>query len=270
MLVHMEDWYDPDYDTIAALYGAEFGVAPPEDPDVAFLLALIGDARGPVLDLGCGAGRLLVPLAANGLRVTGVDSSAGMLAQAHAAADAAGVLDRVTLLHDDFRTLAALSARPDTPRFTLAYCAQNTFLHLPDNETHRAALRAIAAHLRPGGRLILDLIHPSPDLLARYYGTLTHEATFFDAEGNRVNRFVTALYHAATQTVDATWFYDRTGSDGTLSRTVVPFTMRLIARYELALLLASAGFVLESLYSDTDLTPLHDNADRMLAVAVKR
>ena len=266
----MDTWNDPDYDTIAALYAAEFGIAEPDDPDVALLLALIGDARGPVLDLGCGTGRLLVPLAADGLRVTGVDTSAGMLAQAHAAAEAMGVRDRTTLLLDDFRTLAALSARADALPFTFAYCAQNTFLHLPDTTAQVKTLRAIGTHLRPGARLLLDLIHPNPDLLARYYGTLTHEATFVDADGNRVDRFVTALYHATTQTVDAIWFYDRTEAGGTLSRIVVPFTMRLIGRYELELVLTTAGFALEDIYSDTDFAPLHDNADRMLVVAVKQ
>jgi len=268
--VYMENWHDPDYDTIATLYTAEFGIAEPDDPDAAFLLALIGDTRGPVLDLGCGTGRLLVPLAADGLRVTGVDTSAGMLAQAHAAAEAMDIRDRVTLLLDDFRTLAALSAHSAALPFTFAYCAQNTFLHLPDNAAQVESLKAIAARLRPGARLLLDLIHPNPDLLARYYGTLTHEATFADNEGNRVDRFVTALYHATTQTVDAIWFYDRTEAGGALSRVVVPFTMRLIGRYELELVLAAAGFALEDIYSDTDFAPLHDNADRMLVVAVKR
>ncbi len=265
----MDEWHDPDYDEIASLYAAEFGVADADDADVAFLLA-VSDGVGPALDLGCGAGRLLVPLAAAGLHVSGVDRSAGMLAAAAAAAAAAGVSGRVALVQDDFRTLAALAARPQTPRFALAYCAQNTFLHMPDRAAQLAALRAVAAALRPGGRLVLDLIHPQPDLLSRYYGTLTHEATFDDPAGGRVDRFVTALYHAATQTVGATWFYDRVAPDGTLRRVVVPFTMRLIGRYELDLLLDAAGFALEDIYSDTDLAPLHDGADRMLAVAVRR
>lgn len=260
----MSEWHDPDYDTIAALYAAEFPVAAADEPDAMWYRAFAERTGGPVLDLGCGAGRFLVPLAAAGYAVTGVDRSPAMLAAAAVAT--APVSDRVTLARDDFRTLGALG----DARFGLAFCAQNTFLHLPDSAAQEAALRAVAARLRPAGVLLLDLIHPAPELLAAYYGVLTHEATFATVNGDRVDRFVSAIYAAATQTVAATWFYDiAAAGDGALRRVTVPFTMRLIGRYEIELLLRAAGFAVEAIYSDTDLTPLTDNAERMLVVAVR-
>jgi SAM-dependent methyltransferase len=259
----MDDWRDPDYEAIAALYAAEFPPADAEDPDAAFLLAFAERTGGPILDLGCGAGRFAVPLAAAGYAVTGVDTSPAMLAQAATAT--AHIPEHVTLVRDDFRTLHALG----DARFGLAFCAQNTFLHLPDGAAQIAALRAVAAHLRPGGVLVLDILHPYPELLASYYGVLTHEATFMTADGDRVDRFVSALYRAATQTVDATWFYDIAVADGTLRRIAVPFTMRLIGRYEIELLLRAAGLTLEAIYADADLTPFHDTAERMLVVAAR-
>jgi SAM-dependent methyltransferase len=261
----MENWHDPDYERIAALYAAEFPPAEADDPDAAFLLAFAARTGGPVLDLGCGAGRFLVPLAEAGYAVTGVDTSAAMLAEAKAALAEAGLAGAVTLRHDDFRALATLGDE----RFALAFCAQNTFLHMADTTAQQAALRAIAAHLRPGGLLVLDLIHPNPELLGAYYGAITHEATFASAEGHRVDRFVSAFYRAATQTVEATWFYDLTAPDRTLQRIVVPFTMRLVGRYEIELLLRGAGFAVEAVYADTDLSPLDDGADRMIVVAVR-
>jgi SAM-dependent methyltransferase len=260
----MENWRDPDYETIAALYAAEFP-AEMDDPDAAFLLAFASRTGGPVLDLGCGAGRFLVPLAEAGYVVTGIDTAAAMLAEARAAVADAGVTEKVTLRQDDFRTLATLG----DARYALAFCAQNTFLHMPDATAQQAALRAIAAHIRPGGLLVLDLIHPNPELLGAYYGAITHEATFESAEGHRVDRFVSAFYRAATQTVEATWFYDITAPDRTLHRVVVPFSMRLIGRYEIELLVQGAGFAVEAIYADTDLSPLDDGADRMIVVAVR-
>ncbi len=261
----MENWHDPDYETIAALYAAEFPPAEPDDADAAFLLAFASRTGGPVLDLGCGTGRFLVPLAKAGYAITGVDTSAAMLAAARMAVGEAGCDANVTLRQDDFRALTSLG---DT-RFALAFCAQNTFLHLPDTASQQAALRAIAAHLRPGSLLVLDLIHPNPELLGAYYGAITHEATFASAAGDRVDRFVSAFYRAATQTVEATWFYDITAPDRALSRIVVPFSMRLIGRYEIELLLHDAGFTVEAIYADADLTLLDDGADRMLIVAAR-
>ena len=91
----MENWHDPDYETIAALYAAEFPPADPDDPDAAFLLAFAARMGGPVLDLGCGAGRFIVPLAEAGYAVTGVDTSAAMLAEARAVVADAGAARRL-------------------------------------------------------------------------------------------------------------------------------------------------------------------------------
>jgi SAM-dependent methyltransferase len=260
----MEDWRDPDYESIAALYAAEFPPADADDPDVELLLAFAARSAGPLLDLGCGAGRFLVPLAEAGYAVTGVDTSAAMLAQAAIAT--AHVTQHVTLVRDDFRALDALG----DARFEFAFCAQNTFLHLPDTAAQMAALRAIAARLRRGGVLFLDLLHPYPELLSSYYGVLTHEAAFATEDGARVDRFVSAMYRAATQTVEATWFYDIAAANGSLQRIVVPFTMRLIGRYEIELLLRAAGFAVEAIYADAGLVPIHDTADRMLVIAVRQ
>ncbi len=262
----MDDWRDPDYEAIAALYAAEFPPAEGDDPDAASLIAFAARTGGPVLDLGCGAGRFLVPLVEAGYAVTGVDTSAAMLAEARDAVAPAGLVANVTLVQDDFRTLTRLG----DARFALAFCAQNTFLHMPDTASQQAALRAIATHLRSGGLLVLDLIHPQPELLASYYGAVTHEATFTSAEGERVDRFVSAFYRAATQTVEATWFYDITGPDRALTRITVPFTMRLVGRYEIEILLDAAGFTVEEIYGDTDLTLLDDRAERMIVVARRR
>src|SRR3954452_9538309 len=173
----MQNWHDPDYETIAALYAAEFPPAAPDDPDAAFLLAFAERAGGPVLDLGCGAGRFVAPRAEAGYAATGVDTSAAMLEEAGRAVAEAGLAGKVTLRRDDFRALDTLGGE----RFGMVFCAQNTFLHMPDATAQRAALRAIAAHLRPGGLLVLDLIHPNPELLGAYYGAITHEETFTSA-----------------------------------------------------------------------------------------
>jgi cyclopropane fatty-acyl-phospholipid synthase-like methyltransferase len=78
---------DP-YAAIAALYDLEHGEY---DADLDLYLSLALATGDPVLELGCGSGRLLVPLAEAGHRVTGVDQSRPMLERARAVAAEAGV-----------------------------------------------------------------------------------------------------------------------------------------------------------------------------------
>src|SRR6266511_5941338 len=75
------------------------------EQDVPFYTALAGGAGGPVLELGCGTGRVLVPCAAAAGAAVGVDVSPSMLARAAAAVAAAGLGDRIELHRGDMRTV---------------------------------------------------------------------------------------------------------------------------------------------------------------------
>jgi SAM-dependent methyltransferase len=223
-------------------------------------------AAGPLLELGCGTGRLLLPLAEVGHTLTGVDLSPAMLEQARRRLAAAGLAERVTLVQDDMRGLRRLGAA----RFRLAFCAINSFLHLPDQAAQIAALRAIRRHLEPGGWLILDLFHPHPDVLGGYDGRLVHETSFTADDGARIDKFASRTLDAAAQTVQTVFFYDRLAPDGRPERTVAPFAMRYIHRFELGLLLEAAGFVLEDLLGDYALNPFESDSLHLIAVARPR
>jgi SAM-dependent methyltransferase len=250
-----------EFDVFAEYYDLEFeGFL----DDLPLYQGYAEDAGGPVLELACGTGRLLLPLAEAGHALTGVDISPAMLAVARRRAEAAGLGGRIALVEDDMRTLDRLGEA----RFRLAFCAINSFLHLPDAAAQLAALRAVHRRLEPGGRLILDLFHPHPDVLADYDGRLAHEESFVDpATGERIDKFVSRTLDAATQTIHSAFIYDRIGGDGRLTRTVAPFRLRYIHRYELELLLARAGFALAELLGDYALAPFAADSLHLIAVA---
>lgn len=248
------------YAEIAELYDLEHaGYA--DDLDLYLNLALAtGD---PVLELGCGSGRVLVPLAEAGHRVTGLDRSSAMLACARAAAATAGVGDRVTLVEGSMREAAEAAGGP----FGLAIVALNGLLHLPTLEEQRAVLIAARQALDPRGQLVLDVFNPTPETLRSFDRAVTHEGSWRDAAGLRVDKFSSRHVSPANQLIDTQLWYDRTGADGIVRRTATAYPMRYLHPAELELLLELAGFVEWQVYGSYDLDPFGDAADRLIVTA---
>ena len=250
-----------EFDRFAPFYDLEFGGYA---DDLDLYRGFAAQAGGPVLELGCGTGRVLVPLAEAGFTVTGVDLSGGMLALAEGAVARAGVAGRATLVRDDIRTLARLGEA----RFALTFSAINSFLHLETRADQLAALGAARRHLVPGGLLILDLFPPHPAVLLEYDGRLIHAATYRDPRtGERIDKFSASAVDLAEQRIETTFFYDRTRADGAVERVAAPFALRYIARFELDLLLERAGFAAIQVFGSYDLDPFTPASERMIAVA---
>ncbi len=161
--------YDPSaaevgvslYDSIAELY----------DPwsrsvteDVGFYVEEARRAGGPVVELGVGTGRIAVPMAAEGIRVIGVDSSPGMLEICRQRAKLAGVEELVDL------RLGDLEEPPVQECVWLVTCPFRSFLHLLDDDARLRALRAARELLVPGGRLVFDVFTPGGADIADTHG----------------------------------------------------------------------------------------------------
>jgi len=251
---------DDPYAEIAALYDLEHRDYD-EDVDLYLNFALVtGD---PVLELGCGSGRLLLPLAEAGHRVTGVDASGPMLDRAAALAEESGVADRVTLHRG---RMEEADAAPGGP-FGIVVVALNGLLHLPTQGAQRAALAAARRALDPRGQLVLDVLNPTPTALAALDQGVVHEGTWRDAEGQRVDKFAARRVSSATQTVETELWYDRLDGAGRLRRTATSYPMRYLHRAELELLLELAGFVEWQVYGGYELEPFGDLSDRLVVTA---
>jgi SAM-dependent methyltransferase len=121
----------------------------PEDAEVAYLRAAIARFGEPALDLGCGTGRLLVPLLAEGLDVNGTDISADMLEYLREAAGTAGIGVEGRLAAQPFDGL-------DRPRRYATIFSIGSFAIGGSPERDAAALRRIHDHLLPGGAVLLS------------------------------------------------------------------------------------------------------------------
>jgi SAM-dependent methyltransferase len=149
------------YDEIARLYDP-WSVSVTED--VGFYVSEARHVAPPVVELGVGTGRIAVPIAAEGICVIGVDSSAGMLEVCRERAEVAGVADLVDLRLGDLR------APPVDERVELVVCPFRSFLHLHRDEERLEGLRAARGLLVDGGRLIFDVFAPGDDDIAETHG----------------------------------------------------------------------------------------------------
>ena len=242
--------YD-EYAFVAALYD-HVGLYK-ERPDVPFFVAAAQESGGPVLEIGCGTGRVLVPTARAGVGIVGLDLSPAMLAvcRERLAVEPADVQSRARLVQADMRQFALGT------RFALATVPFRPFQHLLTVDDQIACLRTIHEHLQPGGRLILDVFNPSLELLtapaSEEHGD---EPEFSTPDGRRiVRRFRIARHDRFTQVTLNELIYYVIHPNGRQERLVHQFPFRYLFRFEIEHLLHRAGFTVEQLYADYDKRP---------------
>jgi SAM-dependent methyltransferase len=248
-----------DFDRFARFYDLDYE---PFQDDVALYLGFAERTGGPLLELGCGTGRLLLPLARAGFSITGVDMSPRMMEVAQAKVDDAGLDDQISLVQADMREVNL------PQQYRLAFIAINSFMHLLTMEDQLDALRAWRKLLLPGGLLVIDVDNPDPRHLLEADGRLDLQGRWFDPDtGATVLKHMSRTLDAARQLQHVLFIYDEVFPDGQMRRTLAPFQARYLYRYEGELLLNKAGFTPEQVYGSYDLDPYGSDSERMIFVA---
>lgn len=122
--------------------------------DVAYYVKRAVEHGGPVLEYGCGEGRITIPIAERGIEIFGVDHSEAMLA-------ALQKKRRIPHKRGDMRDVKLKK------KFPLVICAFNTFLHLYTRDDVERFLARVKEHLTPRGTFVFDVSMPVPADLAR-------------------------------------------------------------------------------------------------------
>jgi SAM-dependent methyltransferase len=249
---------DDPYADIAELYEAEHHGW---DEDLELYLVLAVRAGGPVLELGCGSGRVALALADAGHAVHGIDTSEAMLAIARQKARERRL--GATFAVGDMRKL---SSERD---FALVFCALDTLLHLQSAADLRDTLSAASRVLRPGGMLAFDIVNPAPDLLAMRDGVVRLQSSFAGRDGIEVTHFVAWDIDPETQIIETEHFYDALGDDGLVRRRRTSFPLRYLEQAEVEAALQAADFQRVEVYGSAKLDPLEPDSDRLIYVATK-
>jgi SAM-dependent methyltransferase len=251
--------------------------------DVAFYAREAAAAGGPVLEVGCGTGRVSLAIAAAGVDVTGLDRDRALLSLAAAkrAADAPATArkrsgsvsagnsaGRLALVCADMR---AYAFRRPFAAVLMPFRVFQSMLAVPDQ---LVALAAARAALAPGGRLVLDLFDPRLDVLAEAAegpASLAETGRSFEDARGRWRERVAARYDLESQIVDLTYVYEREPEgDRGAERSFERLRVRYFTRWEFEHLLARAGYEVETLYGSWEGGPPTPEGEDMIWIARKR
>jgi SAM-dependent methyltransferase len=232
------------------------------DQELDFYGSELAACTGPVLEVACGTGMILLPLLAKGLDIHGFDLSAGMLAQLFAKVPPDSLADLQRRVSQQNMVDFQLDLE-----FDAVFIPARSFLHLVTQEEQITALRNIHRHLRPDGQLLLNFFTPNLRLLVErldpnpnfvYHRTYLHP-------GNAREMVVSyrQINDPSAQIQNITWrFQMGEESYDSLMR------VRWIYRPEFELLARYAGFRVAALYGGFDRDP-YDGKDEMVWVLEK-
>jgi SAM-dependent methyltransferase len=238
-------FYDGDYDFFRTPSG-----------DVAFYVEEAVRSKGPVLEFGCGTGRVLIPTAAKGIAITGVDASETMVARLRAKLPGADA-------HvGDMRDFDAKR------RFALVTLPFRPIAHVIEAADHVRLFANMRRHLAPGGRLVFDYFHPKLAMLA---APQPEKLGIDRVEGKtRIRRYWSAVPRVSRQVNEVRLRWEIEDEQGRIEHHETRFEMRWFYRFELEHLLGRAGLEVEALYGNFDRSPLADDSPEMIFVARPR
>lgn len=235
--------------------------------DIPFYVEEAQRSGGPVLELGCGTGRVAIPVAQAGIEVVGLDSSAKMLQVARRKARALGPISgKLTWARGDMRSLSL------TRKFALVIIPYRGFLSLLSVEEQRRCLEGIKAHLLPGGRLVFDIFVPDLHTLTDDTAAPVHSWDVTHPEtGHRLVIWDQSRFDNHNQVINVRMIIEELDRAGEMVRKLYrDFQLRYIHRYEAQHLLELCGFHVLDLFGDFDHQPLDEASTEMIWVATPR
>jgi len=211
--------------------------------DVEWYCRKAVESGGPVLELGAGTGRVTIPIAEAGIRVTALDLDGEMLANLRRKADALppDVAARISVTQGDMRSFVL------DDRYALVIIPFRAFLHNVTREDQLATLRCAHSHLRPGGELALNVFHPSLEYMAAnagaYAGVWRQRETRKMAAGGFIVYSESSRYNTVQQRVESMLRTEEFAADGSLMRThMMHIELAYLYPSDIASLLAEAAF----------------------------
>ena len=208
--------------------------------DIPFYFGQIEKYGEPVLELACGTGRITIPIAEQGIQITGLDISEPMLSHAQKKSAVKGI--DVEWIRADCRNFKL------NKKFNLIILPFNSIAHLHDLESIEACFSCVKEHLTNEGRFVIDVFNPRLDILTRDPNRRYPVAQYSDPDGKgEVVITENNIYEPATQ-INRTKWYFKIGSQ--TEESVEELNMRIFYPQELDALLLYNGFTIEAKFGN--------------------
>jgi ubiquinone/menaquinone biosynthesis C-methylase UbiE len=233
--------------------------------DIPFYLDYAKKCRGEVLELACGTGRILIPIAQGGISITGLDASHEMLNIARKKIEGLDEDSKksIELIHGDMKKFNL------DKKFSLIIIAFRSFQCLMKKEEQESCLKLVHKHLDDKGTFILDLFAPRHDLLAQIKRSIYLERFYDKKNGIYITRRAEDEYNLENQTLKEDRFYEWTDKQGIFHRHIWTFELSYLFRYEVELLLEKHQFKTEEVFGDFDKSPYNYYSGEQIFVARK-
>jgi SAM-dependent methyltransferase len=226
-----------------------------------FYVGLARAARGPVLDVCCGTGRIMLPCLEAGVDIEGVDLHAPMLERLRAKARQRGFAPN---LHQSDMGSFRLDRR-----YALVMIPGNAFVHNLTTAAQIQTLRCCHDHLLPGGLLALDAYFPALSLIGAPNGQRVLEGEMqHPTSGLTVRAWDTRTFDRVEQIQHSLNEVEEIDTEGRVVATHRSTTsVRWIYKGEMELLVRVAGFARWHIAADFDGRELTQETDGMVVRA---
>lgn len=215
-------------------------------------LPRIKDAK--VLELGCGTGRLTIPLAKNGYNITGVDFTSSMLQKAKAKTTKAGL--NIEFIEADMRTLSL------SEKFDLIFIPFNSIHHLYKNEDLFNTFKVVKHHLKDGGLFLLDCFNPNIQYIVEGEKETINTAEYTTDDGREILIKQKMRYENRTQINRIEWHYFINGKFDSIQN----IDMRMFFPQELNSYLEWNGFNILHKFGSFEEEAFSDNSEKQIFV----
>lgn len=242
--------YEPSTygDRIADYYDDWVAHALPQDLDQTVDVLRDMAGAGPILELGIGTGRIALPLAESGIEVHGIDASERMVVELRKKPGGAEIPVRI----GDFSSFDL------GEHFSLVFVVFNTFFALLTEEAQKSCFRSVAAHLRNGGRFLLEVFVPDLSRFDRGQRVSVRrvetdlvqiDAALLDEERQQINSQHIVITDSGTR--------------------LLPVQLRFAWPEQLDQMAAEAGLVLENRWSSWNREPFSETSEFHISVYKK-